>query len=94
MSVLQVLIQAGGLSPLAKPSHAMILRPISNTSRRAAIPIDLSLVLKGVGNDKPLLPNDVLVVTGRGGLFNPQNTQLIIPFISITALAIAIASRL
>ena len=93
MSVLQVLVQAGGLSPLAKPSDAVILRPISNTSRRAIIPIDLSLILKGRGNDKPLLPNDVLVVGGRGGLLNPQTLQTFMPFISLATLASVLATR-
>jgi polysaccharide biosynthesis/export protein len=62
LSMLQALALAGGLAPNANASKAYVLRPIMNTARRAEIPIDLSRILRGEGNDVPLLPNDILYV--------------------------------
>jgi polysaccharide export outer membrane protein len=62
MSVLQVLSVSGGLRADADAKSAKILRPILNTDRRAEIPIDLTLVLKGKSPDFAILPNDLLFV--------------------------------
>jgi polysaccharide export outer membrane protein len=62
ISALQVISQAGGFSADARPEHALILRPVLNTARRAEIPINLKMVISTEGNDYPLLPNDVLYV--------------------------------
>jgi polysaccharide biosynthesis/export protein len=62
ISVLQVISQAGGLSPDAIPEKAHILRAVLDTSRRAEIPINLAKVLSTEANDYPLLPNDILFV--------------------------------
>jgi len=93
MSVLQVLTLAGGFMPTMRLKDAMILRPISNTSRRAVIPVDLNLILQGKSNDKPLLPNDILIVEAKGGIYNPQNAQTLFPLLSLTALAISLLTR-
>jgi hypothetical protein len=39
-----------------------ILRPVTNTARRAEIEIDATQIFEGKGNDFPLMPNDVLFV--------------------------------
>jgi len=65
ISVLQVLSQAGGLTPNAIPEKALILRPVLDTARRAEIPINLAKVLSTEGNDFPLLPNDILFVPAK-----------------------------
>ncbi|MGD1072145.1 MAG: polysaccharide biosynthesis/export family protein, partial [Bryobacteraceae bacterium] len=62
MSVMQALTMAGGLGQTADPKKLWILRPVSNTSLRAAVPLNLQRILKGEDNDKPLLPNDILYV--------------------------------
>jgi polysaccharide export outer membrane protein len=90
MSVLQVLVLAGGLAPLAQPENSFILRPVMDTSRRAAIPVDLNKMLKGVGNDKPLLPNDVLYVASSTKL---QTYQAIFPLLTLPLSMIALLSR-
>lgn len=68
ISVIQALTLAGGISPSANAKDARILRPVSNTSRRAEIPLNLQRILKGQDNDRPLLPNDVLYVPKRTGI--------------------------
>jgi len=62
ISALQLISQAGGFSPDARPERALILRPVLNTARRAEIPINLTKVLSTESNDYPLLPNDILFV--------------------------------
>ena len=81
MSVIQVLTMAGGLTPTANPKNALILRPIMDTSRRAAIPIDLPRILKGELADKPLLANDVLVI-GKGSAISGKNLITLIPLLT------------
>jgi polysaccharide biosynthesis/export protein len=92
LSALQVITMSGGFQPDAEPSKAKILRPVLNTSRRAAIPVDLSKVLATQANDFPLLPNDVLFVPTNKSHFKsvgkvlavaaPIATGLIFYFIS------------
>jgi len=62
ISALQLISQAGGFTPDAIPEHALILRPVLNTARRAEIPINLTKVLTTEANDYPLLPDDILFV--------------------------------
>lgn len=62
IGLVQLLSMAGGPSPNADLKKARILRPISNTSRRAEIPVDLKMAMQGKGNEIKLLPNDVLYV--------------------------------
>ena len=62
ISTIQLITLSGGLARDADPEKALILRPISDTDRRAEIPIDLKKVLSGKANDFPLLPNDMLYV--------------------------------
>jgi len=62
ISLLQALIQSGGLGREAKKSKVRILRPILNTNRRAVIEVDADKLLAGKELDFPLLPNDVVFV--------------------------------
>jgi polysaccharide export outer membrane protein len=67
MSITQVITQAGGLTRDANPEKARILRPVLNTSRRAALPVNLKRVLEGKDRDLPLMPNDLLYVPRASG---------------------------
>ena len=62
VSVIQLLSQAGGMTQYADPRKARILRPISNSARRAEIPLNLKERLEGSGSDINLLAGDVLYV--------------------------------
>lgn len=62
VSVVQLVSLAGGVTRSADLKNARILRPISNSSRRAHIPVDLSKVFKGQVNDLPILANDYLYI--------------------------------
>lgn len=62
LSLMQTLALAGGLQPNANRSKAYILRPVMNTARRAEIPVDIAKLIRGEGNDVPLLPNDILYI--------------------------------
>ena len=83
MSVIQALSMAGGVTPNAKPKSAWILRPISNSSRRAEVRLDLDRIMKGLDPDAPLLPNDVLFVPKAAGILSKaslgKGVLLVIP---------------
>jgi polysaccharide export outer membrane protein len=66
MSLVQVLTLAGGLARDANPTQAFVLRQISDTDRRAEIPLDIKRILAGKASDFPLLPNDLLYVPRTG----------------------------
>ncbi len=89
MSVIQALAMSGGLSPTADPRSAIILRPVMDTSNRAGIPIDLPKILKGEATDKPLLPNDVLVI-GKTKKISPRDLLVILPIIT-TVISLTVA---
>jgi polysaccharide biosynthesis/export protein len=91
LSVIQALAMSGGLSPSANPSSAMILRPVMDTSTRAGIPIDLPRILKGEATDKPLLPNDVLVI-GKNKKISVRDLLFILPIVTtIIGLTVSLA---
>jgi len=93
MSVVQVLTLAGGLGREARPSEAIILRQISNTSQRAAIPLNLTRVLEGKDDDFPLLPNDLLYVP-RTHVFKRNIGRVLLIALPLAAtLAITFALR-
>jgi polysaccharide export outer membrane protein len=92
MSVIQALTLAGGTAPDANTKTAWILRPISNTSQRAQIPLNLQRILNGQDNDRPLLPNDVLYVPKGSALKrNLGRTLLIVLPVAGTIASLAIA---
>lgn len=62
ISILQALIQAGGISRDAKKAKVRILRPVLGTNRRYEIDVDVARVFEGKDLDVPLLPNDVVYV--------------------------------
>jgi polysaccharide export outer membrane protein len=79
MSVLQALVEAGGLGPSAARDRVTVLRPVKGTTRRAEFVIDLKRVQEGKDNDFPLLPNDILTVArdGRRAFWTPVATGVI-----------------
>lgn len=91
MSVLQVLVQSGVST--SKLGNAIILRPITNTARRAAIPLDIRSILKGQGNDKPLLANDVLYVQQSKNRFSARSLLTILPLIGIGLTILNLVTR-
>jgi len=92
MSVIQALTLAGGTAPDANTKTAWILRPISNTSQRAQIPLNLQRIFNGQDNDRPLLPNDVLYVPKGSALKrNLGRTLLIVLPVAGTIASLAIA---
>src|SRR5947209_3686623 len=76
-STVQLLTLAGGLTKEADPSRARILRPIMDTNRRAEIPINLSHILAGRGNDFQLQPNDILIVPRNSSLKTAMTKPLV-----------------
>jgi polysaccharide export outer membrane protein len=93
ISIIQALTLAGGLGPSADVKTARILRPVTNTSRRAEIQLDLKQILAGHQSDQPLLPNDVLYIPKKSGLKgNLGKTMLIVLPVaaSITSIAILV----
>lgn len=62
LSAVQIVSMAGGWTRDAMPAQARILRPVTNTARRAEIPVNLDRIFNGLDNDFPLLPNDVLFI--------------------------------
>ena len=66
VTVTQALTMVGGFTRDAKRSDVRVLRPVLTTNRRSEIPIDLTSIYDGKGNDFPLLPNDVLYVSRSG----------------------------
>ena len=62
ISILQALIQAGGITRDAKKDKVRILRPVLGTNRRYEIDVDVARVFEGKDLDVPLLPNDVVYV--------------------------------
>ncbi|HKD06947.1 MAG TPA: polysaccharide biosynthesis/export family protein [Bryobacteraceae bacterium] len=82
LSVTQALTMAGGFTVTANTKTAWILRPISNTSRRAQIPLNMDRILKGQEIDKPLMPNDVLYVP-KANFFlgDKRNLIMLLPMV-------------
>jgi polysaccharide export outer membrane protein len=91
LSVIQAIAMAGGLTLAANIKSTMILRPIMDTSRRAEIPLDLQAILKGRASDRPLLANDVLIVS-RSKRISARDLLYILPAaLSVTSLAVTLA---
>lgn len=67
LSVLQALALAGGLSSVAAPKKARILRSISANRERDEVPVNISEIMDGKSPDVKLTPQDILFV--------PNNTS-------------------
>jgi polysaccharide biosynthesis/export protein len=92
ISVIQALTMSGGFSRDANKSKVRVLRPISNTSRRAEIEINVQRIFDGKDNDFPLLANDVLFIphSVRHGILTTMGAAFI-P--TLPGLAVALALR-
>ena len=93
ISIIQALTLAGGLGPSADVKTARILRPVTNTSRRAEIQLDLKQILAGRQSDQPLLPNDVLYIPKKSGLKGSMGKTMLIVIplaASITSIALLV----
>jgi polysaccharide export outer membrane protein len=90
LPISQVLSEAGGFTPEASRNRVRVLRPITGTSKRAEIDVDLKRVFEGRDNDFPLLPGDVLFVprATAKALLTPIGVSLIggLPYIIISAI--------
>jgi polysaccharide export outer membrane protein len=62
MSVLQAMSLAGGLSRVAAPSQARILRDSPGNPRRQEVPVDVKRILAGKDTDVVLQPDDILFI--------------------------------
>jgi polysaccharide export outer membrane protein len=87
MSVVQALSLAGGVAPDGNQKTAWILRPVSNSSQRTQIMLNLQRILKGQDNDRPLLANDVLFVPKVSGLKRNLGRTLLIVLPTAAAIA-------
>jgi polysaccharide biosynthesis/export protein len=67
LSILQAISMAGGLTKIAAPSVAKILRPVNGSPERAEIPVDITKLMAGKSKDVDLLPNDILLVPDSSG---------------------------
>jgi polysaccharide export outer membrane protein len=90
ISLLQALTMAGGFTRESSRGKVRVLRPITNTARRAEIEVDAVRVFEGKDNDFPLMPNDVLHVPAdrKKAAFRTLGTIVlpIIPYIVFVAL--------
>jgi polysaccharide export outer membrane protein len=66
ISVIQALALAGGITGVAAPKKARILRASGNEGQKIEIPIDLKLILEGRGQDVGLQREDILFVPKSG----------------------------
>jgi polysaccharide export outer membrane protein len=91
MSILQALVESGGLTQFAVQDKLTVLRPVLGTTRRAEFVIDLKRVREGKDNDFPLLPNDVVMVArdGKRAFWVPVGTQAVssVPYLIISLAA-------
>jgi polysaccharide export outer membrane protein len=62
MSVLKALSLAEGMLPTAASGNARVLREIEPHGKRQEIAIDVKGILAGTAPDRPLLPEDVLLI--------------------------------
>jgi polysaccharide export outer membrane protein len=67
VTTLKALSLAGGVTPTAKSSRAIILRTNTVTGEKEKLPVDLKKVVDLKGPDVALLPNDILVVPDSAG---------------------------
>ena len=62
MTVLQMVAQAHGLSPFAKPDDALIMRTDPTTGKRNAFPVHIKQIQKHKEDDVALGANDILYI--------------------------------
>ncbi|NWF83375.1 MAG: polysaccharide biosynthesis/export family protein [Bryobacteraceae bacterium] len=89
VSAVEMLSLAGGATPNADLRKARILRPISNTGRRAEIPVNLKDKLEGAGSEIPLMGGDVLYLP-RNSAAERWNRVLLIAVPAATAVLVGV----
>lgn len=62
VTVLQALSMAGGLTRMAAPKNARVLRVVAGSAERKETPVDLREILAGKTADQPMGPDDILFV--------------------------------
>lgn len=62
ISILQAIARAGGLKATAAAKNVRILRPVSNTSEKTEIQVNVARILRGSDPDVPLYTDDVLFI--------------------------------
>ena len=68
-TVLQALAMAEGITSVAAPGRAVIVRGLANASNRqnqTDIPVDVGKIMSRKADDYPLEPNDILLVPDSG----------------------------
>ena len=66
MSVLEALSLAGGMTQMAAPKRAKILRASSGESGRTEVDIDIHKIVAGKARDQQLKAQDILYIPGSG----------------------------
>jgi polysaccharide export outer membrane protein len=92
ISVMQLFASSGGFAVGANPNKVYILRPVGDTARRAVIPVDIPRIMKGQGNDVPLLPNDILYAGKSKGL-QGKDMQLWLPLVGLGVTVVTLLVR-
>lgn len=91
MSVLQALVEAGGLTQTAVHDKVVVLRAVKGTTRRAEFIVDLKRVQEGKDNDFPLLPDDYVSVArdNKRAFWLPVGTGMVssVPYLIISLAA-------
>ena len=67
LTVLKIVSLAGGLSPTAKPSKAVILRQPPGSVQRLQVPVDVKKIITLKSDDLELQRNDILYVPDSTG---------------------------
>jgi polysaccharide biosynthesis/export protein len=67
LTVLKIVSLAGGLSPTAKPSKAVILRQPPGSAQRLQLPVDVKRIITLKSDDLALQRNDILYVPDSTG---------------------------
>ncbi len=67
LTVLKIVSLAGGLSPTAKPSKAVILRQPPGSTQRLQLPVDVKKIITLKSDDLELQRNDILYVPDSTG---------------------------
>jgi polysaccharide export outer membrane protein len=93
LPVMQAIIESGGLASGSKEEDSVILRPVADTARHAVIPINVKRILKGEGNDQPLLANDVLVVA-TSHKFSTKQLLVFLPILGVVLTLLNLFSHL
>jgi polysaccharide export outer membrane protein len=62
MSIMEALSSSGGITKTSDPKKARILRPVSGTSKRDQVSVDVSRIMNGKAEDVQLVAGDILFI--------------------------------